>query len=110
MKSEWVGSEKMYPTGIRGLQWEDIMETFKCGQTSWGFPCSSVSEESACSTGDPGSSPGLGRFPGEGNGNPLQYAWPGKSHVQHSLVGCSSWGHKELGMTELLTLLTLTLN
>ena len=24
--------------------------------------------------GDPGSVPGLGRFPGGGNGNPLQYA------------------------------------
>ena len=28
----------------------------------------------ACSTGDPGSIPGLGRSPGEGNGNPLQYS------------------------------------
>ena len=27
----------------------------------------------ACNTGDPGSIPGLGRFPEEGNGNPLQY-------------------------------------
>ena len=32
----------------------------------------SVSKESACSTRDPGSNPGLGRSPG-GNGNPLQY-------------------------------------
>ena len=36
-------------------------------------PCCSVGKESACSAGDPGSIPGLGRFPGEGNGNPLQY-------------------------------------
>ena len=35
--------------------------------------CGSVSKESACSAGDPGSIPGLGRSPGEGNGNPLQY-------------------------------------
>ena len=27
----------------------------------------------ACNTGDLGSIPGLGRFPEEGNGNPLQY-------------------------------------
>ena len=40
---------------------------------STGFPCSSVGKESACSSGDPGSIPGLGRSPGEGNGNPLQY-------------------------------------
>ena len=37
------------------------------------FPCSSVGKESACSLGDTGSIPGLGRSPGEGNGNPLQY-------------------------------------
>ena len=38
-----------------------------------GFPHSSVSKESACNAGDPGSIPGLERSPGEGNGNPLQY-------------------------------------
>ena len=38
-----------------------------------GFPCSSVGKESACSAGDPGLIPGLGRSPGEGNSNPLQY-------------------------------------
>ena len=31
-------------------------------------------EESACNAGDLGSLPGVGRFPGEGNGNPLQYS------------------------------------
>ncbi|MES7586305.1 hypothetical protein U6P61_12205, partial [Cutibacterium acnes] len=40
-----------------------------------GFPCSSVGKESACSAGDPGSIPGLGRSPGEGIGYPLQYSW-----------------------------------
>ena len=33
----------------------------------------SDSRESACNVGDPGSIPGLGRPPGEGNGYPLQY-------------------------------------
>ena len=33
-------------------------------------------KESACNTGDLGSIPGLGRSPGEGNGNPLQYSCP----------------------------------
>ena len=36
-------------------------------------PNSSVGKESACSAGDLGSFPGLGRSPGECNGNPLQY-------------------------------------
>ena len=39
-----------------------------------GFPDGSNDKESACNTGDPGSIPGLGRSPGEGNGNPLQYS------------------------------------
>ena len=38
-----------------------------------GFPGSSNGKESACNAGDLGSIPGLGRSPGEGNGNPLQY-------------------------------------
>ena len=39
-----------------------------------GFPAGSVGKDSACNAGDLGSIPGLGRFPGEGNGNPLQYS------------------------------------
>ena len=37
------------------------------------FPGGSDGKASACNTGDPGSIPWLGRSPGEGNGNPLQY-------------------------------------
>ena len=37
------------------------------------FPGGSDGKESVYNVGDPGSSPGLGRSPGEGNGNPLQY-------------------------------------
>ena len=39
-----------------------------------GFPCNSVSKESVCYAGDPGSIPGPGRSPGKGNDNPLQYS------------------------------------
>ena len=38
------------------------------------FPGGSDGEESACNAGDPGSIPGLGRAPGEGDGYPLQYS------------------------------------
>ena len=48
----------------------------------WGFPCGSAGKESACSVGDLGSIPGLGRSPGEGKGYPLQY-----SGLENS-VGC----------------------
>ena len=49
-----------------------------------------------------GSIPGLGRSPGEGDGNPLQY-FPGESHGPRSLVGYSPQGHKESDTTEQLT-------
>ena len=62
-----------------------------------GFPAASDGKESACNAGDRGYIPGLGRSPGEGNGNPLQYsclknprdrgAWQATAH------GVSSVGH-----------------
>ena len=39
----------------------------------WGFPGGSEVKASAHNAGDLGSIPGLGRSPGEGNGNPLQF-------------------------------------
>ena len=39
---------------------------------TWGFPGGSEDKESSCNAGEPGSVPGLGRFPGGGHGNPLQ--------------------------------------
>ena len=39
-----------------------------------GFPGGLGDKASACNVGDPGSIPRSGRSPGEGNGNPLQYA------------------------------------
>ena len=39
-----------------------------------GFPGGSDGKESACNAGDPGSIPGFGRSPGEGNGHPVQYS------------------------------------
>ena len=52
--------------------------------------------------GDVGLIPGLGRYPGEGNGNPLQYPCLEKSHGQRSLAGYIPWGHRESDMTERL--------
>ena len=40
-----------------------------------GFPDGSDGKESACNVGDPGSIPGSGRSPEEGNDNPLQYSY-----------------------------------
>ena len=67
-----------------------------------GFPGGSDGKESACSVGDLGLIPGLGRSPGEENGYPLQYSCLEDPHGQKSLVGYSPWGHKESDTTERL--------
>ena len=52
---------------------------------------------------DTGSNPGLGRSPGEGQGNPLQYSCLENPHGQRSLAGYSPWGCTELDATEWLS-------
>ena len=53
---------------------------------SMGFPGGSDGKESACKAGDLGSIPGLGRSPGEGNGNPSLVFLPGEFHGQRLLA------------------------
>ena len=57
-----------------------------------------LSGQESGNTGDTSSVPGLGRSPGEGNGNSPSI------HGQRSLVGYSPWGRKELDMTEWLSM------
>ena len=66
-----------------------------------GFPGGSEGIESVCNVGDLGSIPGLGRSR-IGEHDPLQYFCLENPHGQRSLVGYSSWGGKELDMTEQL--------
>ena len=65
-----------------------------------GFPGSSDGREYACNAGDLGSIPGLRRFPGEGNGNPLQYSCLENSMDKGAWKAIVHGGRKELGMTE----------
>ena len=67
-----------------------------------GFPGGSVGKESACNAGDLSLILGLGRAPGEGNGNPFQYSCLENAHGQRNLAGCSPWDRKELDLTERL--------
>ena len=69
-------------------------------------PGGSDSKESSCSEGDLGLIPGLGRSPGGGHGNPLQYSCLGNPHGQRSLAGYSSWGRKQLDTNERLNTYT----
>ena len=59
-----------------------------------------VKNPSAGNVGDLGSILGLGRCPGTGNGNPLQYSCLENPHGQRSLAGYSLWGCKQLDTTE----------
>ena len=71
---------------------------FSCLDCSYGFlgrrpqrlsailPGGLDGKASTCNAGDPGSIPGLGRYPGEGNGNPLQYSCP-----ENSMDGGAWW-------------------
>ena len=61
-------------------------------------------KESACNAGDLSLIPELGRRPGVGHGNPLQYSCLKNSHGQMSFAGYSSWDCKELDMTEQLSI------
>ena len=65
-----------------------------------GFPGGSHSKESACHVGDPGSIPGWGRSPEEGNGNPLQYSCLENSMDRGAWQGYKPCGCKEVDMTE----------
>ena len=79
--------------------------TVRFGLFQWlallfGFPGGSDGKESTWNVGGLSSTPALGRSPGGGHGNPLQYPCLENSHGQRSLVGYSPWGHKELDMTK----------
>ena len=63
----------MRETRVRSLGQEDPLEKAMAAHSStlaWG----SEGKTSACNAGDPGSIPGSGRSPGEGDGDPLQYS------------------------------------
>ena len=68
-----------------------------------GFSGGSVIKSPPANARDMSLIPGLGRLPGGGGGNPLQYPCL-KLHEQRSLAGYSPWGRKESDMTEQLTL------
>ena len=57
-------------------------------------------KKSVSNAGDLGSVPGLGRSPGGGYSNSLQYSCLENPHGLRSLAGYSPWGRKESDMTE----------
>ena len=94
LKGVWNGAGKLYrflvfdwyefKTRKDCYQWYGPIKQYSCiavcpnPQVLFGscyqFPCVSAGKESSCNEGDLGLIAGLGRFPAEGNGNPLQYS------------------------------------
>ena len=68
--------------------------------TMYDFPGGSDGKASAYNVGDPGSIPGSGRSPGEGNGNPLQYT------CLENLMDEGTWQTKVHGVAESRTRLS----
>ena len=65
-----------------------------------GLPWWFSGKVSACSAGDEGLIPGLGRSPGVGNGNPVQYSYLENPMDRGTWLGYSPWVRKELDTTE----------
>ena len=84
----------MYLTECCGLNnASGVHSTFLAhGSYSMGFPGGSNGKESVCNVGDLGLMPGLGRSPGEGNGNPLQY-----SYLENSMDRGAWWAMYPMG-------------
>ena len=76
------GAEYSHRCGPAGPA-ADLCYSRYCGPI--GLPGGSDGKASACSAGDPALIPGLGRFLGEGNGNPLQYS------CLENCVGGGAW-------------------
>ena len=85
------------------LKIEQLLELSQQNIFSFFYTGGSNGKESACNAGDLVSFPGLGRFPKEGHGNPVQYSCLENSHGQRSLAGSSPQDCKESDMTEQLS-------
>ena len=98
----WWAAVSGVAQGQTWLNWLSSSSSTPICRYSLGFLAGLVSKEFACNVGDLGSIPGLGRSPGGGHDNPLQYFCLENPQGQRSLEGYSPWGHKELGTTEWL--------
>ena len=72
---------------MRKHNYEVVKSVLNSISLTLGFPGGSVVKNSPASAGDMSSIPGLGRSPGEGNGNPLQYSCLENAMDRRTLAG-----------------------
>ena len=85
----------LIPAALREIRCFQAVELDRVSAEGQSFPSSSAGKEYACHAGDPGSSPGSGRSPGEGVGYPLQHSCLKNAQGQGSLAGYGPRGTTE---------------
>ena len=102
MGKQWKQWQILFSSAAKLLQMVTAAMKLKDTCSLEGFPCGSAGKESACNERDLGSIPGLGRSPGIGKSNPLQY-----SCMENPMDRGACWaivlGIKESDRTERLT-------
>ena len=92
LKAGGEGDDREWDGWMASLTWWTWVWV-NSGSWWWtGRPGGSDYKGSPCNAGDLGFIPGLGRSPGGGHGNPLQYSCLENPHGQRSLAGYSPWG------------------
>ena len=71
---DFIGNRKFYFYKIHPFVFLFVFDFFKYINILLSFPGGSEVKNPLANAGDEGSIPGLGRFPGGGYGNPLQYS------------------------------------
>ena len=98
-KTKIMASSLITSWQIDGRQWKKWQTLFCFGAPKpaffYGFPDGSEDKAFAWNAGDPGLIPGLGRSPGEGNGNPLQYSCLGNPIDTGAWRLPSMWSHSQ---------------
>ena len=91
----------MQETQVRFLDWQDLLEKGQATDSRiLGLPWWLRCKESTCNAGDLGLTTGLGRTPGGGYGNPLEYSCLENPHGQRNQLGYSPWDHNNSDITE----------
>ena len=105
-RKEWLPTPVFLPAELHGQRrlagcspwgYKESDMTEQLTLSLWGFPGGLDGKESACNVGDPDLIPGLGRCPGEGNGNPLQYPCLGNPLWTEEPRGLQSMGSQRVG-------------